>query len=145
MKAGILRRLAVVGAAAAAVVALGAVPAQAATATLSIPFVNCENSQGTIFDYYMRVDVTLSGTYGYGGHIIVRIWGDDSFSDDLLLGPVRWDFGPFASRVFVDLCVNSSTLDEDIGEDEVYAGVRVFNSNGVQTEVVESNRLEDNF
>jgi hypothetical protein len=127
-------------------VALGAVPANAATATLSIPYANCENSQGRIFDYMMRVDVTLSRNYYDGGHVIVRIWGDDSYSDDLLLGPERQDFGELSGRVMVNLCINRSTLNEDVGTDEIYAGVRVFShTNGAQTEVVESNRIVGNF
>ena len=72
MRVRISRRLMVVSAAVVSTVALGAVPANAATATLSIPYVNCENSQGQIFDYVMRVDVTLSRNYFDGGHIVVR-------------------------------------------------------------------------
>ena len=148
MRVRILRRLMVVSAVAVSTVALGAVPANAATAALSIPYVNCENSQGQIFDYVMRVDVTLSRNYIDGGHIVVRIWGDDSSSDDLLVGPVQQNFGQGFSgtHVLVDLCVNKSTLNEDIGTDEIYAGVRVFSHpSGAQTEVVESNRIVDNF
>jgi hypothetical protein len=143
-----VRRLMVMSAAVVSTVALGAVPADAATATLSIPYVNCQNSQGQNFDYLMRVDVTLSRNYFDGGQIVVRIWGDDPSSDDLLVGPVQQNFGEAyaGARMLVDLCVNKSTLNEDIGTDEIYAGVRVFRiPSGAKTEVVESNRIVGDF
>jgi hypothetical protein len=148
MTVRMVRRLMVVSAVVVSTVALGAVPADAATATLSIPYANCQNSQGQNFDYLMRVEVTLSRTYIDGGHIVVRIWGDDPSSDDLLVGPVQQNFSEVTSgqHVLVDLCVNKSTLNEDIGTDEIYAGVRVFSHpSGAQTEVVESNRIVDDF
>jgi hypothetical protein len=135
---------AVAALAAAAFAGPGAATAAAATATLSIPYSGCVNSYGTHFDYTMRVQGT-TGYYSYGMRVEVRLWGDDEWYDDFLLGPVvqSYDWGGFYS---IDFCVNKSTLNEDWGQDEIYAGVRVFDaSSGIQKEKVESNRIHDYF
>jgi hypothetical protein len=122
----------------------GAASASAATATLSIAYTGCENAYGQQFDYTMRVRGTTA-YYPSGMRVEVRLWGEDEWSDDFLGGPYvhSTDFSGFYT---VDFCVNKSTLDEDWGRDELYAGVRVFNrATGKQTETVESNRLYDYF
>jgi len=125
-----------------AMLAGGAADASAATATLSIPYTGCANAYGQQFDYTMRVRGTTA-THDRM-RVEVRLWGEDEWSDDFLVGPISqsYDFGGFYS---VDFCINKSTLDEDWGRDELYAGVRVYNAAGRQIESVESNRLYDYF
>ena len=121
----------------------GAASASAATATLSIAYAGCVNSYGQQFDYTMRVRGTTANYPGM--RVEVRLWGEDTWSDDLLGGPYVQSY-PFGGSYLIDFCVNRSTLDEDWGRDEIYAGVRVFNrATGKQTETVESNRLYDYF
>jgi hypothetical protein len=130
-------------AAAVAALAVGPATAGAATATLSIPYRGCVDGTGRNYDYTVRVQG--STRYYDGNHRVeVRLWGDDTWYDDFLAGPfVRYyGFGNFYS---IDMCANASTLDEDWGEDEVYAGVRVYDSSGRQTESVESNRIVRSF
>jgi hypothetical protein len=144
MKLGIrFSILAAVAALTAAVLAgPGAARASAATAALSIPYSGCVNSYGTHFDYTMRVQGTTANYYGM--RVDVRLWGDDEWYDDFLGGPFvqSYTFGGFYS---VDFCMNKSTLNEDWGQDEIYAGVRVFDGSGRQRETVESNRIRDYF
>jgi len=145
MKAA-LRRTAVVLTALVSVVALGAVPAHAVTVALSLPYVGCTNSAGTQFDYVMRVNYTLHRYYPNGSRVVIRYWGDDPSSDDLLMGPVEFRLPYWLDTGYLDVCVNSSTLDEDWGEDEIYAGVRVYDAvTGVQHEVAETNRIHGYF
>jgi hypothetical protein len=122
----------------------GAAGAAAATATLSIPYTGCVNSYGTQFDYTMRVQGSTN-YYSGGMRVEVRLWGDDEWYDDFLLGPVVQSYS-FSGSYYIDLCVNRSTLNEDIGQDEIYAGVRVYDaSTGALKEKVESNRIRDYF
>jgi hypothetical protein len=125
-------------------IAIASSSALAATATLSIPYRNCVGGDGRIYDYTLRV----SGTTRYypdGMRVEVRLWGDDSYSDDFLSGPFI-SYYEEGSSYFVEFCVNKSTLDEDLGEDEIYAGVRVYDrATGSLRETVESNRIHDYF
>ncbi|HZM81768.1 MAG TPA: hypothetical protein VFC19_39105 [Candidatus Limnocylindrales bacterium] len=140
------RRAAVLLAVLVPAVTLGAVPAHAATATLSLPYSGCQDSTGRNYDYVMRVHATSTRSYPDGGWIVVRVWGDDPSSDDLLLGPLTWSFEFWSGGAFLDMCVNRGTLNEDIGGDEIYAGVRFFDARtGQQAEVVESNRIYGSF
>lgn len=88
------------------------------------------------------------GTTGYhpsGMRVDVRLWGDDEWYDDALGGPYvqYYDWSGYYS---VSFCANRSTLDEDIGQDELYAGVRVYDrATGAQKESVESNRIRRYF
>jgi hypothetical protein len=136
--------LAAVAALTAAVLAgPGVARASAATATLSIPYSGCVNSYGTHFDYTMRVQGTM-GNYG-ASRVEVRLWGDDEWSDDFLGGPFVQSYPWGGGYYFVEFCMNKSTLNEDWGQDEIYAGVRVFDGSGRQRETVESNRIRDYF
>jgi hypothetical protein len=126
----------------AAMLGAGAASASAATATLSIPYAGCTNSYGRQFDYTMRVRGTTA-THDRM-RVEMRLWGEDEWSDDLLVGPISQSYD-FGGAYTIDFCVNKSTLDEDWGRDELYAGVRVYNSAGRQIESVESNRLYDYF
>src|SRR4051812_14294286 len=113
--------------------------ASAATATLSIPYRGCVDAYGRNYDYTLRVQGTTR-YYDASHRVEVRLWGDDTWSDDFLAGPFVHYYG-FGNFYSIDMCANSSTLNEDWGEDEVYAGVRVYDSSGHQTEAVESNRI----
>jgi len=137
-----VRRLLASLALAAAMIGAGATSASAATATLSIAYTGCTNAYGQHFDYTMRVRGTTS-THARM-RVEVRLWGEDEWYDDLLAGPYAQSYD-FGGSYLIDFCVNKSTLDEDWGRDELYAGVRVYNSAGRQIESAESNRLYDHF
>jgi hypothetical protein len=121
----------------------GAASASAATATLSIAYAGCVNSYDQQFDYTMRVRGTTANYLGM--RVEVRLWGEDPWSDDFVGGPYVQSY-PYGGSYLIDFCLNKSTLDEDWGRDEIYAGVRVFNTaTGKQVETVESNRIYDYF
>ena len=74
----------------------------------------------------------------------VRVWGDDTFSDDFLAGPytATWN----GSEAFVELAVSGATLDEDWGTDEIYAGIRIVDrATGKVLEGIETFRVTANF
>jgi hypothetical protein len=135
-------------AAALAAVALagpGAATATAATATLTNLYLGCDNAYGTHFDHTLRVEGTTN-YYSYGMRVEVRLWGDDSSYDDFLVGPVVHYYDGWQTWYSIEVCANASTLDEDWGQDEIYAGVRVYDrSTGYLREKVESNRIYDYF
>lgn len=62
--------------------------------------------------------------------IVWRLWGSDTFSDDLLLG--YQPASVYASSRGLEFSgfalVRNSVLDEDWGTDEIYAGVRLVTS-----------------
>jgi hypothetical protein len=124
----------------------GAATASAATATLSIAGSQCEGFDGRIHDYLLRVAGDVDGSYPSGFRADVGLWGDDEWYDDKLLGPVSETFGSWATGYWVYLCVDSSTLDEDWGEDEVYARVSIcVPGSGVCAENARSNVIERHF
>lgn len=131
-----------------ALIGVAGTPALAATADANL-IAPCENGLGTRFDVGITVYVQTEQTYLNGFRVVWRVWGDDPSYDDLLAGPYtdtyRGDRGP--SQVIVGLCSNKdSTFDEDIGRDEIYFGIRIFDlATGAQREVVESNRILGNF
>ena len=122
----------------------GVASAAAATATLSIPYTGCQGSNGTWYDYTLRVQ----GTTGYhpnGIRVEVRLWGSDPSYDDALAGPYSNSYD-WSGGYSIDFCANRSTLDEDWGQDEIYAGVRVYDRRTNQLkEKVESNMIRDHF
>jgi hypothetical protein len=137
-------RIAILASVAALVATALAGPAAAATATLSIPYRGCVGGDGRNYDYTLRVQGT-TGYYPSGIRVEARLWGEDTFSDDFLGGPYVFA-STFSGFYSIDFCANSSTLDEDWGQDEIYAGVRVYDrSTGRQVETVESNRIRDYF
>jgi hypothetical protein len=142
----LVARLAIVAAAAALTAGALATSANATTATLQFQYSGCTNSYGQHFDYTMRVH----GESGWWPptRIEVRLWGDDSSYDDLLVGPFsRWYDWWGNDTYSIDFCVNQSTLDEDWdGRDELYAGVRFYDlETGHLKALVESNRLYGHF
>ena len=138
------RSAAVAALAAAALVVPGAATAAAATATLTIPYTGCQGGDGRWYDYVMRVQ----GTTGYhpdGMRVEARLWGDDEWYDDFLSGP-HVQYYAWSGHYSIDFCVNKSTLNEDWGQDELYAGVRIYDRRtGALKEKVESNRIHDYF
>ena len=137
-------RIAMLAALATLAVGVFAGTAGAATATLSIPYRGCVDGTGRNYDYTVRVQ----GTTRYNPsdmRVEVRLWGDDQWSDDFLSGPylyVSEETGFYS----VDMCVNSSTLNEDWGQDEIYASVRVYDpATGRQFDSGESNRIHGYF
>ncbi len=133
---------------AAGTAAAGAAPAFAVTAQLEISL-QCQTNDGRNWDYTVKVSGVTSRNYYDKYSVEVRIWGDDEWSDDLLNGPHRTYYdnssAPGPGYYSFALCMNSSTLNEDVGGDEIYAGVRVYNANGVNSETVESNRWRGSF
>jgi hypothetical protein len=74
----------------------------------------------------------------------VRLWGDDTSSDDFLAGPytATWN----GSEAFVEFAVSGATLDEDWGTDEIYAGIRIVDrATGKVLEGIETFRVTANF
>jgi len=128
-----------------ALTTIGAAPAHAATANAQL-YLGCEDGFGNRFDYAIVVRGTVARSYPDGFSVTYRVWGDDPSSDDLLAGPftVTGELPASPGSPYeVSLCSNhDSTFDEDIGTDEIYFGIRIFdNATGQQREVVESNRI----
>ncbi|MFS2295182.1 MAG: hypothetical protein FWJ90_21200 [Actinomadura sp.] len=128
------------------VAGVGAAPAAAGTATLSIPYRNCEGGDGRHYDYLVRVTGQIRITQEDKKRIEVRLWGDDPGYDDLLGGPYQQIIDGGEPYFSTDVCMNASTLNEDIGGDEIYAGVRVYGyPSGILLEKFESNRFYGSF
>src|SRR4051812_34645691 len=87
----------------ACVAGTGAASASAATATLSIAYTGCVNAYGQQFDYTMRVRGTTA-YYSSGMRVEVRLWGEDTWSDDFLGGPYVQSYD-FSGSYLVDFCV----------------------------------------
>lgn len=111
----------------------------------------------SVFGHVKITQAEAQGLIDSGHRIVVRVWGEDTFDDDFLLGPyvlsetsVRYGhirataqglaFGQYQR-------VNRGELDEDDDpgpgglRDELYAGVRLVSSNGTTIRSVETNRL----
>jgi hypothetical protein len=129
-----------------AALAVGALAGQAAagTATLSLVYTGCVDGYGRNYDYTLRVQGTT--TYSANGiRVEARAWGDDEWSDDFLGGPFVFE-SSWSGFYTIDFCMNKSTLNEDWGQDEIYAGVRVYDlSTRRQIESFESNRIHGYF
>ena len=116
----------------------------AATATLKI-YSGCVTSDGSQ-DRQWDYTLVVQGTTSYQGEAReeIRLWGDDPSYDDLLAGPYthRSSGGYF----YFAFCVNTGTLNEDWGRDEIYAGIRVFSTaTNQQVDKVETNRITNYF
>jgi hypothetical protein len=87
-----------------------------------------------------------------GHRILMRLWGDDPVSDDLLQRPYLFGFDvkPCCAATWTTFkwarWVNSRVLDEDHypDRDEIYAGIRLVDSSGRTIRSVESNRVKLN-
>jgi hypothetical protein len=85
-----------------------------------------------------------------GHKIVLRVWGEDTFSDDLQIGP--YNATSFTSPVSnglefhkVLIGVKNSRLNEDWGRDELYVGARLVDSRGRTVRSFETNRQYGNF
>jgi hypothetical protein len=98
------------------------------------------------------------GLIDSGHRVLIRIWGEDLIRDDLLLGPYyltqfRGRYGyitatPQGLAFQLSVVAKGSELDEDDDpwapgghNDEIYAGVRLVNSDGATIRLRETNRL----
>ena len=75
-------------------------------------------------------------------NIVIRLWGDDEFSDDLRLGPYSPDelYAGFAGLMFkTTKQVGNSVLNEDWGDDEIYAGLRLVKPDSTTVRSATSN------
>jgi hypothetical protein len=136
-------RFAILAAFAALAVGLFAGTAAAATATLSIT-TGCVDNSGRNYAYMLRVE----GVTRYNPsemRVEVRLWGDDQWSDDFLSGPYVYTSEETGGYSLL-ICVNGSTLNEDWGQDEIYASIRVYDPwTGRQFDSGESNRIHGYF
>jgi hypothetical protein len=76
-----------------------------------------------------------------------RLWGEDTFSDDYLYGPDPAGLSATDKGLeYKGLAVmRSSILNEDWGQDEVYASVRLFKSNGATVRTARSQTISGSF
>ncbi|HEY7008900.1 MAG TPA: hypothetical protein VH395_08170 [Jatrophihabitantaceae bacterium] len=100
-----------------------------------------------------NIGVSVSGATDVSPYswrdITVELWGADSWPnpDDFLQ---RWSTETFAPTITtlhyrLERCVPLSTLDEDWGEDDVYARVTIRDRATGYTEVVESPEIHGHF
>jgi hypothetical protein len=116
-----MKTVAMTAALAGAAIGLTTAPASASTPTATLGFF----TGGCTPD---RIGLLISGTVDAAAPITrvsVDIWGSDSFFDDHLFGPFIDARAPLGSAYASELCLLPSTLDEDDGEDEIYANVQI--------------------
>jgi hypothetical protein len=82
-----------------------------------------------------------------GHNVVVRLWGDDQFSDDLLMGPYSAVRGANHDGLWFSIAnkVPNTLLNEDWGQDEIYAGVRLVQPNTQTLRSAETNRVVGSF
>jgi hypothetical protein len=145
-------------------VGLWALPAGAAigpvSARLTVTFLGGTSEPcGVAVDGLVRMSQTEAQTLVDTGHrVVVRVWGEDSFADDLLLGPYTltrrkpWNASQYIAaapgglKIHLRDEVYGSDLNEDLYpdpamRDELYAGVRLVDSAGRTVRSGESNRV----
>ena len=133
----------------AALVAAGisASPASAAGGRLTITKTSSGLHNVTVCGY-------VSNAYPGGAYTEIRLWGSDTFDDDFLFGPyvtTAIDYGLFpcpdgsVGNIHASFLVSGSTLNEDWGEDEVYAGVRARNSRNGSLQTFQTNTISRYF
>jgi hypothetical protein len=111
--------------------------AAATTAELSIPYAGCEDGQGNRYDYVMRVHGEMD--WWEPRLVAVQLFGDDPTYDDRLTGYMRFEHVGGLGYYTVDFCVNSSTLDEDWGRDEIFARVGISGGGSATSNVITGN------
>jgi len=104
--------------------------------------------------YNVTVCGNVSNAYPGGAYTEIRLWGSDTFSDDFLFGPwttTAVDFGFYpcpeggGGNISASFLVSRSTLDEDWGTDEVYAGVRARNNRNGSQQTFTTNTISRSF
>lgn len=80
-------------------------------------------------------------------NVVIRLWGEDTFSDDLLMGPYTAVRGANYDGLWFSIAhkVRNSLLNEDWGGDEIYAGVRLHYPNGQTLRSAETKRVYGSF
>lgn len=126
---------------------LAASPANAAGGRLTIT----KTASGL---YNVTVCGNVSNAYPGGAYTEIRLWGSDTFSDDFLFGPwvtTAIDYGAYpcpeggSGNIYASFLVSGSTLNEDWGEDEVYAGVRARNNRNGSLQTFRTNTISRYF
>lgn len=126
---------------------LAASPANAAGGRLTIT----RTASGL---YNVTVCGNVSNAYPGGAYTEIRLWGSDTFSDDFLFGPwvtTAIDYGAYpcpeggSGNIYASFLVSGSTLNEDWGEDEVYAGVRARNNRNGSLQTFSTNTISRSF
>ena len=126
---------------------LAASPANAAGGRLTIT----RTASGL---YNVTVCGNVSNAYPGGAYTEIRLWGSDTFSDDFLFGPwvtTAIDYGAYpcpeggSGNIYASFLVSGSTLNEDWGEDEVYAGVRARNNRNGSVQTFSTNTISRSF
>ena len=85
-----------------------------------------------------------------GHKVVLRVWGEDTFSDDLQIGPYNATSltSPVSNGLEfhkVLIGVNDNRLNEDWGRDELYVGARLVDSRGKTVRSFETNRVRGYF
>jgi hypothetical protein len=138
--------------AAAAAVATVALPAASADASIGSMTANLrvypvEGVPGYSWVHiYGRVSMTQSEAQyliNTRHNVVIRLWGEDPASDDLLLGPDNAPDDALSGGLYYSVAYKlpNSRLNEDWGEDDLYAGVRLVQPNSVTLRSAESNRV----
>ncbi len=99
---------------------LAAVPASAS------PYAMLEITRTPNDECRMAVSAGTTTPVSYPGRVDVRIYGEDSFSDDFLGGPFRFGFDQSFANVFW-MPGGCPALNEDWGRDEIYAVMDIYN------------------
>ena len=123
-------RLASAGAATAVLAAsliLGASPASAATSPAVLSFFSGGCAGGLVG---LQATGSIDSGFGSITSLSLDFFGADTFSDDHLIGPIAVLNASGGINYVAQVCLSSSTLNEDIGQDEVYAIVGIATSSG---------------
>lgn len=127
--------------------AIAASPASAAGGRLTIT----KTASGL---YNVTVCGNVSNAYPGGAYTEIRLWGSDTFYDDFLFGPyvtTAIDYGAYPcpeggyGNIHASFLVSGSTLNEDWGTDEVYAGVRARNNRNGSQQTFTTNTISRSF
>ena len=133
----------------------GVAPAEAAigpmTAKLTVSPYKPGYHNVAVFGTVKMPQAEAQALLASGYRIQMRLWGDDPWFDDLLIGPYYPEFGPAATpnglefhRVMIG--INDRRLNEDPeGFDELYVGARLVNAAGQTIRSTETNRWFDRF
>jgi hypothetical protein len=147
------RSLIAVLAVAAAVMAVGF---SSASADASVGSMSANLGISNAGNGYSNVTVTgvvkmtrseAQGLIGQNHRIQWRLWGEDSFSDDFLYGPDPAALVATSQGLQYkgQALMRTSVLNEDWGQDEVYAGVRLLRPNGSTLRAAQSLTVWGNF
>ena len=130
-----------------AATAMTAAPASAAGGRLTIT----KTASGL---YNVTVCGNVTNAYPGGAYTEIRLWGSDTFYDDFLFGPwttTAIDYGAYPcpeggyGNIYASFLVSGSTLNEDWGTDEVYAGVRARNNRNGSVQTFSTNTISRSF